>query len=419
MVHLIWKRRRPRLDELQHFKGVCYDVYLEFSISGNVNHNLFNQSIKQYQLHQFNFNDYEQPEIKVNNTANVLLNDETQYVADEYLNENDKPDLPSEQLNHILKLSYGLDSFTEEINLFINHQKSTSVYFDSLINIVGYGRIVNIFKILLQTGDIKLHSLYEYRIVEMAFYYGLHKHIINITNYDDCSNCNYDCKLHLRYFFLCEDCLTVNKHNKKYDKSLTLEEKVCTNFTWFGKQGKILANEFNTLLMNKIIIDDKAIIKTSNLDYYSILHNLFSAKQKQKLVEEDKILKAMIKKQTDERSFSGFMYNDDILDRKEKLLKFNKKQEVFHVPTTFSSFSPTKTLTDQDDSLSVTDSEYIATLKSPVFTNDNNKSVSFEAGDICPDCSSVFEQQFGSIKCKCRSISTSFSVKKFSFLNSD
>jgi len=186
MVHLIWKRRRPRLDELQHFKTICYDVYLEFSISGRVNHDLFNKSVKQYQLQQFNFDDYPQPELKVKHEANVLFNDDTNYVADEYLQSDSKPDLNPKQLNHVLKLSYGIDSFEEEIKLFINHQKSTSVYFDSLIQVVGFGRILTIFKILLQTGLIKLHNIYEFRIVEMAFHYGLHKHIIDITNYTDC-----------------------------------------------------------------------------------------------------------------------------------------------------------------------------------------------------------------------------------------
>jgi len=414
MVHLIWKRRRPKLDELQHFKNICYDVYLEFSTSGRVNHDLFNKSVKQYQLQQFNFDDYEQPQIKVQHEANVLLNDETQYVAEEYLDNTSKPDLTTKQLNHMLKISYGVDSFDEEIQLFINHQKSTSTYFDSLIKVVGYGRILSIFRILLQSGEIKLHNIYEYRIVEIAFYYGLHKHIIDLTNYSDCESCNHNCKQHIRYFFLCEDCLTVNIHKRyDYDKNIPISEKTCKNFVWFGKQGKINSNTFTNLTYRNIIIDGKSISKTTNLDYYAILHNLFSMDAKKKLIEKDIILKEMIDKQVNQRPFSGLSLNSDIIERQNKLSKFNKKQEVFNVSSNFSSFSPTDTLVnkslDKDD-------DYIASLPSPLFSNDNNKSVSFEAGDICPDCESVFVKKFGSIKCKCRSISTSFSKGSFSFL---
>jgi hypothetical protein len=408
MVHLIWKRRRPKLDELQHFKSICYDVYFEFSTSGRVNHDLFNKSIKQYQLQQFNFDDYDIKTV-TNNDNKVFLHEEGNYVNDEYLLPDSKPDLDSKELNHVLKLSHNLDIFEQEVTLFINHQKSTSTYFDSLIKLVGFGRIMNIFKILLQAGNIKLHSIYEYKIVEIAFYYGLHKHIINATNYSDCDNCDKNCKKHLRYFYLCEDCLSVNRHNKyDRDKNIPLEDKICKHFSWFGKQGKIIESEFSKLSFRNITIDDRSIEPYTNLDYYAILHNLYSLKQKQKLVEDDKILKEMEKKQLETRKFSGIMLNNDILQRKNKLLSFNKKEEVFLVPSTFSSPSPADTLTETLPS----DDKYIEALPSPLFTQ--QKSVTFEAGDICPDCESEFKRIFGSIKCKCRSISTSFSG--FSFL---
>jgi hypothetical protein len=409
MVHLIWKRRRPKLDELQHFKSICYDVYFQFTTTGKVDHDLFNKSIKQYQLQQFNFDDYDTKIVPPNDNK-VFLHDEGNYVNDEYLLPDSKPDLDTKELNHVLKLSHNIDTFEQEITLFINHQKSTSTYFDSLIKLVGFGRIMNIFKILLQAGNIKLHSIYEYKIVEIAFYYGLHQHIISATNYYDCENCDSNCNKHLRYFYICESCLSVNRHNRyDRDKNIPLDQKVCKNFTWFGKQGKIIESKFSKLYYKSIEIDNRIIDPTTNLDYYSILHNLYSAEQKQKLVEEDKILKEMETKQLETRKFSGIMLNNDIIERKNKLLSFNKKDEVFLVPKTFSSLSPTDTLTETLPS----DDKYIEALPSPLFTQ-TTKSVTYEAGDICPDCESEFKRAFGSIKCKCRSISTSFSG--FSFL---
>lgn len=411
MVHLIWKRRKPKLDELQHFKNICYDVYLEFSISGKVNHNLFNNSIKQYQLQQFNFDEY--TTTTVQEQKDVVINNETNHIQEDYLNESSKPDLTNKQLNHVLKLSNRLNDFEEDIKLFINHQKSTSVFFDALMDVVGFGRILTIFKILLQSGSIKLHNIYEFRVVELAFHYGLHKSIIDATNYADCDGCNKWCDMHIRYFNLCEDCLMVNQH-KRIDKNkdIPLDERICKKYTWFGKQGIIVANQYNKLNYNNISIGEHLITKTTNIDYFNVLHNIYSEQQKKKQVENDVVLNAMIKKQCEDRKFSGLQLNDEIMDRKNSLLKYNKKSEVFTEQPKFSSVSPTKTLTDEV----LSDSKYVETLPSPLFTNDNNKSITFEAGDTCPDCDSIFERRFGSIKCSCRTISKSFSGSKFSFI---
>jgi len=367
-------------------------------------------------LEQFNFDEYNITTLKPSKDSEVYVHEAGNYVHDEYLVPESKPDIDSKDMNHIMKLSDQYDNYEQEITLFINYQKSISRYYDSLIKIVGFNRIMTIFKILLQSGNIKLNNIYEYRVIELGFYYGLHNHIINATNYQDCDNCSDRCDLHLRYFYLCEDCLSVNRHNRMVkDKNIPIEDRTCKNFTWFGKQGKIIPSQYATLTYRNIIINNKSITPTTNLDYYSIVHNMFSLEQKTKIVEEDSILKEMIKKQVEDRPFSGLKLNDDILDRKTKLLSFNKKTEVFSVPTTFSSLSPTDSQTDT----LLSDDKYIGALPSPLFTNNNNKSVNFVAGDICPDCNSEFQKKFGSIKCKCRTISTSFSSSGFSLFKKD
>jgi len=420
MVHLLWKKRKPIPYELQAFKTVCYQIYLQFSNTGKIDHKLFNTTIKNIQMEQFNFapGDESYSRTIVDPSKDVITNDQTEFNCDSYL-DNSVPELSSNSLSIMTELSHKLGDFEYELDLFINYMKSLSVGYDALTMIVGFGRIKSIFKILLLEGKIKLHNEYEYQVVEFAMYYGIGSKIISMLNYSNCESCDKsnNCDNHIRYFMICKECNTVNCHRKKNHKRLgyTISDTLCKNFFWFCNTGRILPSSHVTLNENNFQIGEHSISYRSNINYTAVLHNIVSYENKKKQLENDKVYTGMKQKQIQGRSFSGFSLSKETLDRKQELLNFNKKSEVFVVKRNFSSeISPTKTLNENNFQFVKlkSDNDFVSSLKSPSNILTPVKSV-FKSGDICPDCDFKFTEFLGSLKCKCRTISTSFSLGKF------
>lgn len=431
IVHLLWKRKRPTSMELVEFKKSCYQIYFQFVNSGKANQIQWNSIIKKIQLENASttYPNQEQPK-----EDRVITNDYTEYEFDQYYS-NEKPDLPSSSLDYILNVASKINNYDQEIETFINYLKSESLYYDSLVITVSFPRIKTILHNLLSKGDIKLHNKYEFAVIEMAFYFGFARIIIDILDYN-CTTCSSECTNHIRYFYLCRNCYTVNCHKKYFDKNIPIDQRQCDNTIWFDRSGKLIQSNDIKFFSTMFSYKGTKFTPRCNHNLKNIMFNDMMEMNKQKQLEQDQIHSCLVEKDKN-RKFSGLMLSKETLERRESITKFNKKETSFvstnkrieispistlvespTFPIHGSGFSFSKKQNENSENNLVDDNVFLSSLKSPLLDSKNSKSSRFKADDICPDCSQKFKLMFGgNLKCKCRTIDYGFS--SFSFSKND
>jgi len=414
MVHLIFKHHRPTSVEIRKLKDLCYDIYLNYQNNQIIDNRKFNRIIAELQTSSINIEALGLADpIIINNTKEVHFNDETEYHFDEYLT-NKNINMSESEVQQILKISSNIDQFEEDVKLFLNYLKSYSVQLDALVKIVSWGRSISIFKILFTTHKVKLNSIYEYQIVKEAFDYGIARYIIDANHYDDCIQHSDECDKHIKYFSLCESCLSVNIERKEYNKprDVPLSEWRCKLAQWYDRSGKIDNDDYTEVFHDCLIfneINNNNVIKFTpytQKNYRTIKQNYLTEQKKKIEYENSDEYKQFSSFNKDLKNFKGLSLPSDQQEFRNKSLSFVKSNETYDINIPKSPFFNVNKV-DRLNTTSSFSSIFSSTTtqqNSPTFLDSPKEIIDDEESNICDTCQSEYRIIFGSRKCKCKGL---------------
>lgn len=202
MIHLVFKRRKPSPALLRSFKHLCYTVYVTYMGTGRIDYQFFNSQLSLLQDKEAEFAEWKsrnQLTVPVNaHAVEVEVKEET-FFDDEYIKEEDFTTmklLTEEQqvnLGNVISLRSGLETkLNEMINFYLSYSPETA----NLVNFIGFGRIVSLFRTLMGCGELVFSNIYEHQ------FFSLVPEIVSRV-----------CRTFKRdWFFYCDLCKTINKH---------------------------------------------------------------------------------------------------------------------------------------------------------------------------------------------------------------
>lgn len=165
MVRLIFKGRKPSFAELRDFKELCYQTYVIWMETKHIDYKLFNSKISQYQLNREDFKKWsacqQVASVSTEPMVQIDVNDDT-FLEEEFIDEEKthELELDDEQKKLLDKVS-SFKSYEEDVKSLINYNLSLSPQHKALVDLIGFGKILSLARILVQSKSLRYVTPYQ------------------------------------------------------------------------------------------------------------------------------------------------------------------------------------------------------------------------------------------------------------------
>jgi len=186
---------------MQQLKELIYESYIEYMAHGVVNYKSFNSQISSFQEIAVPSEILIEPIIQ--NEVEISLNDDI-YVEESSFLDDEKINLDSETVKSIDEVGPFVKTVKTEVTEWLNYYIVHSEKHQNIIDMIGFGRLLNIMSQILCDGSYSVKSSL------LAKFLRANPDLIYIA-------------LKYRKFFFwffCEDCNTINCHDRSFKQDI-------------------------------------------------------------------------------------------------------------------------------------------------------------------------------------------------------
>jgi len=204
----VFRDRRPSVQEIRKLKKVCYDLYIHYMQTKEVSTNKFNSEVALLQGLEVTVQSMDALVVSSDQEEVIRMSTDT----DGFFLDRDHFNKPDEIEDYVVKQNEDevsrFKEFLNEASVLINLSITESQRQNQLVTLIGFNRILSIFRVLALSKSVSLYNKYEIEffkrdpsLLQLALRYKSES-----------------------YSFFCEECMKIgDHHNIRLENRMDME----------------------------------------------------------------------------------------------------------------------------------------------------------------------------------------------------